>query len=60
MMKKTLPVIASLALGAISSQAGVLGATTFQRNGTDWQDAIVNTGSGYGLASSDRIIFRTM
>ena len=49
MMKKTLILIASLALGAVSSQAAVLSTVTFQRNGADLSDCDVKASSNYGL-----------
>ena len=49
MMKKTWILIASLALGAVSSQAAVLSTVTFQRNGADLSDCDVKASSNYGL-----------
>ena len=49
MMKKTLIVIASLALGAVSSQAAILSTVTFQRHGANPSDCAVNTSTSYEL-----------
>ena len=52
MMKKTLFILASLALGAVSSQAAILGTVTFQRNGANAFGCAVNTDTSYGLTGS--------
>ena len=54
-MKKTLILIASLALGTAVSQAAVLCSTTFNRTGTSLDTVTVNTTSDVGLTSSTSI-----
>ena len=51
-MKKTLIIIASLALGAAASQAAVLCTTTFNRTGTSLDSVTVSTVSDAGLSTS--------
>ncbi len=54
-MKKTLIIIASLALGAAASQAAVLCTTTFNRTGTSLDTVTVSTVSAAGLSTSPSI-----
>lgn len=54
-MKKTLIIIASLALGAAASQAAVLCTTTFNRTGTSLDTVTVSTVSDAGLSTSSSI-----
>ena len=54
-MKKTLIIIASLALGAAASQAAVLCTTTFNRTGTSLDSVTVSTVSDAGLSTSTSI-----
>ena len=54
-MKKTLIIIASLALGAAASQAAVLCTTTFNRTGTSLDTVTVSTVSDAGLSASTSI-----
>lgn len=54
-MKKTLIIIASLALGAAASQAAVLCTTTFNRAGTSLDSVTVSTVSDAGLSTSTSI-----
>lgn len=54
-MKKTLIIIASLALGAAASQAAVLCTTTFNRTGTSLDSVTVSTVSDAGLSTSSSI-----
>lgn len=54
-MKKTLIIIASLALGAAASQAAVLCTTTFNRTGTSLDTVTVSTVSDAGLSTSTSI-----
>ncbi len=54
-MKKTLIIIASLALGAAASQAAVLCTTTFNRTGTSLDSVTVSTDSDAGLSTSTSI-----
>lgn len=51
-MKKTLIIIASLALGAAASQAAVLCTTTFNRTGDSLDTVTVSTTSNAGLTTS--------
>ena len=50
-MKKTLVTIATLALAAASSQADLLSTLTFETNGANYRNAVVNTDSSYGLVA---------
>ena len=54
-MKKTLIIIASLALGAAASQAAVLCTTTFNRTGDSLDTVTVSTTSNAGLTTSTSI-----
>lgn len=54
-MKKTLIIIASLALGAAASQAAVLCTTTFNRTGDSLDTVTVSTVSDAGLSTSTSI-----
>ncbi|MCC8125399.1 MAG: hypothetical protein LIO47_08290 [Akkermansia sp.] len=54
-MKKTLIIIASLALGAAASQAAVLCTTTFNRTGSSLDTVTVSTVSDVGLSTSTSI-----